>query len=329
MKTNTFIGIDVSKDTIDVAIYGYKDSKKFSNDTKGFEKMLRWIESITEKSPEVFCFEATGLYSLPLSCFLQDRGLKFCLVSGLMVKRSSGIKRGKSDRTDAMTISRYAYLHREELRPSQVPSKSLLKLNQLFSLYRRMVKQRAGYIACLKEQMPILPQDDHKVVLDTQRQMIELFTNKIKLLEEEMLDILGEDESLKQNSELLRSIKGIGLIVALYMIIITNNFTRFDNWRQFACYCGIVPFEHSSGISYQGRTRVSHLANKQMKTLLSNAAATAIQFNAEMKDYFHKRVSEGKNKMAVLNIIRNKLVSRAFAVINRQSPYVDLHKFAA
>ena len=76
--------------------------------------------------------------------------------------------------------------------------------------------------------------------------------------------IIDEDPSLKQNFDLLQSIKGVGKIIALTTIIKTHNFTRFANARKFACYCGTAPFEHSSGTSIRKKSRVSHLADKQI-----------------------------------------------------------------
>ena len=129
--------------------------------------------------------------------------------------------------------------------------------------------------------------------------------------------------------ENIQTIKGVGPILAATMIAHTNNFKSFQNWRKFACYAGIAPFEHSSGTSYRGRTRISVLGNRDLKTILSSAAATAILHDSQLKMYYNKRLKEGKNKMSTLNIIRNKIVSRIFAVTKRQTPYVETFKFAA
>ena len=103
----------------------------------------------------------------------------------------------------------------------------------------------------------------------------------------------------------------------------------FANARAFACYCGTAPFENSSG-TIIGKPRVHHYANKQLKSLLNLAAMAAIQMKGEYRQYYDKRVNElGKNKMSTLNIIRNKLIYRVFAIVNRGTPYVDLYKFAA
>jgi transposase len=124
-----------------------------------------------------------------------------------------------------------------------------------------------------------------------------------------------------KNYVLLTSIKGIGPVVATYMIAFTENFTAFDSWRQFACYSGIAPFPYESGKSIKGRTKVSTYAYKKIKSLFHMAALTSVRYTPEMKAYFDKRTEMGKNKMSTLNVVRNKIVARMFAVVKRQSAY--------
>lgn len=134
---------------------------------------------------------------------------------------------------------------------------------------------------------------------------------------------------LEQNFDLITSIKGIGMQIAIISIIFTENFTKFDNSQKFASYCGVAPFPYQSGTSVKGKTKVSHLANKQLKAMFNLCAVSAIQHNTEMKQYYQKRVEQGKNKMSTVNIIRNKLIARMLAVVKRQTPYVDNLKYAA
>lgn len=152
---------------------------------------------------------------------------------------------------------------------------------------------------------------------------------KVKQVEIQISTIVKEDQELSNVYNNLITIKGVGPVLAWTTIAITNNFKAFKNWRKLACYAGIVPFEHSSGTSYRGRTRISYLGNAYLKGLLTQAAASATMYNAEMKTYYQRKVSEGKSKMSAMNIIRNKLVSRMFAVALRGTPYVDIHKFVA
>lgn len=331
MEKREFVGIDVSKLTLDVCLFAKKTHNQFQNNNKGFKKLTKWIEKAASKSISEmeFCFEHTGLYSLPLSIYLDQNKVTFYVVSGLLVKRSLGLKRGKSDKIDAFDLARFVYLHHNELKQYKLPSQSIIKLKQLLSFRVRLIKQRGAYKAHVKETKLVLGHDKEDLIINTSVELIWVLSEKIKAIEHEMIQFIKVDEDINLTYKNLTTIKGVGMIVAIAVITTTNNFQSFNNWRQFACYAGIAPFEHQSGISYRGKTRISTLGNRQLKTLLSQAAASSIQFNPEMKIYYQRRISEGKNKMSTLNIIRNKIVSRIFAVAQRQTPYVDTYKFAA
>ena len=152
--------------------------------------------------------------------------------------------------------------------------------------------------------------------------VMDVLTQEIKEAEKAIKDLLKADESLQTNYQLMCSITGIGFASAVHLLIATENFTRFTDVRKLICYCGVAPFEHSSGTSIRGKVRVSQLANKKIKSLLTMAAISAIQHDPELKLKYEQKVKEGKAKMCVINIIRAKLLERVFAVIKRQSPYV-------
>src|SRR5437868_14363583 len=156
-----------------------------------------------------------------------------------------------------------------------------------------------------------------------QKQAIKFLSGRIDLVEERIKNLIEANIELKTTCELLRSIKGVGWIIAAYMISCTGNFKRFSNARKFNCYAGLAPFKYESGTSIRGRSKVSHLANKDAKTMLNLAASCAIRCDQEMKQYYQKRVSEGKRKMSCINIVRSKLVARMFAVVKRQTPYQE------
>jgi len=117
------------------------------------------------------------------------------------------------------------------------------------------------------------------------------------------------------------SIKGIGKITTLYLLVYTGNFIKFSSAKKLASYCGIVPFDHSSGTSIRGKTKVHPMANKRLKKALHMCALISIKQEGEMQTYYNKKVGEGKNKMGVVNAIRNKLVQRAFACVRDQQEY--------
>jgi transposase len=145
----------------------------------------------------------------------------------------------------------------------------------------------------------------------------------IKNLEAEIRSIIVKYSDLKNNYDLLITVPGIGHLTAVYLICCTNNFAGKISGKQLACYAGVVPFEHSSGISVKGRNKVHPMANKDLKKALHLCALTAIQYYPEFRQYYERKKAEGKHSMSVLNAIRNKIVLRAAAVVNNQKAYVD------
>jgi len=331
MKIKQTIGIDISKLTFDVRIHSNQMYDAFDNSNEGFKKMLKWVNKNNPfgQDETMFIFEHTGLYSHQLAVFLTEQHIPFVLVPGLEVKRSLGISRGKNDRIDARKIAKYAYEKREELQAYIMPSKQLSALKRLLSLRVRLVKQRAGYKASLKEQKRVLVKKENRVLFESQEKTIKYLTKQIDAIEKEMDGIINNNDSLKAIYKLIISIQSVGPQTALFMIVYTNAFTKFAKWRKFASYIGTAPFPNSSGTSIRGRTKVSNLSYKKIKSLLDLCAKSAIQHNPEMKIFYQKRVEEGKNEMSTINIIRNKLLARIFAVVNRGTPYVDTLRYAA
>ena len=140
-------------------------------------------------------------------------------------------------------------------------------------------------------------------------------------VEAKIKKVVDADERLKELFGLITSVDGIGAITAVNMITATNEFKNFKDPSKFVCYVGVAPFEYRSGSSVRGRTRVSHQANKKMKTLLHMAALSVIVGNGEMKKYYLRKVAEGMNKMKAINAIRRKLIDRIFACVRDSRIY--------
>lgn len=331
MKIKEVIGIDVSKLTLDCYDHNSSGHKVFENDLGAISTMASWALQITGgvKEQLLFVFEHTGLYTNQLIQYLSDKGYLYAVVPGLEIKRSLGIVRGKDDKADAKRIALYGYRLKDEIKLGQVSDQTLKELKGLMSLRRKLVAQRAGHETRLNEQLRVLNTVKDSILFETQRNVIQTLKDQIQVIEQELDRIIKEDPRLQNLYRLITSIKGIGPITAMFLIVYTGAFTKFDNWRKFASYCGIAPFPNRSGISIRGKSRVSHLANKEGKRLFDLCAKSAIRFSWEMKAYYERKVKEGKSKVGTLNIIRNKLLSRAFAVVNRSTPYVDVMGYAA
>jgi transposase len=331
MEKKWFIGIDVSKDTLDVAMHGLNapeqfTDKKVENNFRGYGFLLSWIKEKKIPLEEcVFCMEHTGAYSLVLTAFLNEQNLFVSVEPALQIKRSIGMVRGKNDKIDARRIAIYAMDKKDKLKNFKVPGKSILKIKQLLTYRDQLTRTMASFKTSLKShnRFQLVTEPDF-VTLDIQKQVKDL-EMRIEKINQEVEDIIKQEDELKNNYELIRSVKGIGLVISAFMLVTTVNFERFDNGRSYACYSGVAPFEHSSGI-VKGRTTVSFLANKRMKTLLYNAANSAAQYDPELKQYYNRKTKEGKDHQLVMNAICCKLIYRMFSVVKRQTPFVSTYK---
>jgi len=330
-KKQIIIGIDVSKAILDVFIHSFNYHFIVENDPKGFVILLETICKICncKKEDLFFCFENTGKYSRMLSVFLHTQEITFVMAPALEIKKSLGITRGKNDKVDARRIALYAFEKKERLVPTVLPGEKIDRIKMLLSLREKLIKHRTAYKNGITDLHDCYIEGETRMIKEIQQRLINNINTEIEAIEKEIFVIIEKDHSMHKNFKLILSVRGIGKIIAFYFIAYTANFTLFANARAFACYCGIAPFENSSG-TIIGKPRVHHYANKQLKALLNLAAMSAIQMKGEYRQYYNKRINElGMNKMSTLNIIRNKLVFRVFAVVNRGTPYVDLYKFAA
>lgn len=324
------IGIDVSKLTIDVFMYNKKVHRQFSNNQSGFNMMQKWIKAEAGSLEElIYCLEHTGWYCILLSHFLQQNKMFYCCINPLELKRSMGFKRGKTDKTDSFEIARFAWLRKDELETSIAMPIKLIELQRLMSVREQLVKQCTALKNLSKGLLVTIEKPSSDVGLKIAHQSILHLESQISKLEKEMESLIKTDEKMKSNYKLSRSVKGVGRILAIQMLLHTHNYSRFGEWRQFSAYCGLVPYPNQSGTSINGRRKIHAISDVKMKSLLSMSAISAIQHDSELKAYYNKRVDEGKPKMVALNIIRNKIVSRIFAAVKRGTPYVELHKFAA
>lgn len=329
MKVQHIIGADLSKRSIDLVYHLSKSHIKIDNSNDGFTGFIEWLQKLNiDISETMIVMEHTGLYSYCFENFLCQHQIVFCKVNALEIKRSIGLVRGKTDRLDAARIAQYGYEKKNRLIVAKPVSNDLKRLQVLHSTYQRLVRHRAALINALKEYKYIgIAEKD--LIIHSQRQLIRNFDKQIKKLMSEIQMVINKRPDLKQNFCLLQSIKGVGKILALTVLIKTHNFTRFIDARKFACFCGTAPFDHSSGTSIRKNSRVSHLADKQMKTLLDLSAKSAIQYDNELKQYYLKRTQNGKSKMSTINVVRNKILYRMFAVVKRQTPFTENHSQAA
>ena len=330
-KKEWFVGIDISKDNIDPALVNENEANrfingKFSNDLKGFEAMELWLSKRNVKVTEcLFCMEHTGTYGLLLFAWLSQQKADFCVEPGLQIKKTLGMTRGKDDKVDARRIATYAMEKKTKLKQYHLPSESLIRIKQLLTYRDQLVRLRTSLKNSLKSHHQYQQISSWNFVTNDIQRQISHLDEGIEQTEKQITEIINSENELQQNFKLATSVKGIGLVIGAFMLVSTNNFTGFENGRKYACYSGIAPFSNESGSSIKGKTRVSHLANKKIKTLLSNGANSAKSWDPEIKAYYKRKIEEGKEHKSVINAISCKLVNRVFAVVKRQTPFVSTY----
>ena len=326
-----FIGIDVSKAIIDVSYHLSGQATylgEYLNSEEGFISLIKDLSTKTDKSTDKWfvCFENTGSYSKALFKWFFSQGIPCLEENPLKISKSLGLRRGKSDKVDSIDICQYAFEKRDSLRSGKPLNPLIIKLKTVLSRRELLVKQRAALQVSLKEQKTSMDHDLYEELERANKEMLDYYGKQVKELEDKMEEIIGEDPVMAKNHKLLQSIIGIARIISAYLIATTHNFILFNCAKKYSCYCGIAPFPNSSGIK-KGRTRVSHMANKRMKSLLSNSIPSVIAHDPEISHYYKRKIEQGKKPGVVSNAIKNKLIHRAFAVIRRQTPFVKMMNY--
>jgi transposase len=325
MNYTHFVGIDVSKSKLDYAVYHGKQLSfqyESGNNLEGIKSFLKLLKKqpgyLMEQT--LFCMEHTGIYNQYLLHSLHTFKANVCLESSLQIKLSLGLQRGKNDRIDAVRIAQYAYKSREELRLWQPKREVIEQLRHFTTLRYQLIQAKKQLTVAVKENIP-LNKKLQKQLTATCKTTMAALQKDIEKVDHHIEEIIVSDDELTRLFSLITSVQGVGKVTAAEIIISTNEFKNIDDPSKFACYSGVAPFEHTSGSSIRGKTRVSHKANKYMKSLLHMAALVAIQFNEDLKAYYHRKLLENKNKMSIINAVRNKLIWRIFACVNQNRPY--------
>ncbi len=152
--------------------------------------------------------------------------------------------------------------------------------------------------------------------------LVQVLEGRIKRVEKIMLELIDSDEETKKCYRLIVSVPGFGLVTASYLLIITQCFTTLSASRKLSNFGGMAPHPHKSGSSIRGKTRISHVADKKLKTLLSRGAQSLIQYDEDTKVYLKRMLDRGKDKNLVKNNIKNKMLHQVCAVVKRGTPFM-------
>lgn len=142
---------------------------------------------------------------------------------------------------------------------------------------------------------------------------------EVLAIEERLLKLVKHDQ--QHQLTLLKSIPGMGLKTALFLVVITNGFSKFESAKQLCSYVGITPTIRESGSSIRGRSRISKVGNKKLRNLLFLCAFSACKHNKACRELYERIVNKGKSKKLALIAVANKLLKQAFAIAKSGIPY--------
>lgn len=326
-----FLGVDVSKDTLDIAVvsptnvllHEQRIANKKSAIVSFFKQLARVVPGFSPLAT-LCCLEHTGLYNRPLLEAVQVLALPTWVEHAPHLAASTGLSRGKTDQVDARRIAAYAARFVDRARLWSAPRPVLAELDRLSARRARLVKV---------EKMLQTPLTGSETFFSAAEQRAEKrgcaaslkalaadLAADLAAVDKAIQALVASDETLARQYERITSVPGVGPVTAVEVLLTTNEFRTSTDPKQYACYAGVVPFERSSG-QRKGRPGVSHRANKRVKTLLHLAALCATRYCQQTKAYYERKVAEGKNKMLVLNNVRNKLVHRIFACVQNDRNY--------
>jgi len=321
-----FIGVDVSKETLDFALI-VQNTVQFhlqvTNDKLGIEQFIKQVRKQNKEFSFVnslFCMEHTGIYNNPLLNYLHQKQANIWLEQATQIKASMGISREKNDKVDSQKIGLYAYKNCEDVKLWTPKRPVIVQIDRLTALRDRLVKS----IKILKTPLSDAKKLVDKKMLSSEKSLcqssMDAMKADLKAVDKKIKELIDNDPQLKELFYIVDSVKGIGPVIATEVLITTNEFKDITDPKKYACYSGFAPFEHSSG-KYKGKSKVSNKANKKVKALFHNGAMSAIQHCKELKEYYQRKVGEGKNEMLVINNVCNKLVHRIFACVSRREKY--------
>ena len=326
-KVKFFIGVDISSEFFTVSILNtetmkYTSFKDFENSINGFQNLLSEFQSYKiEKSDSLICMESTGVYGEKLAYFLVGNNYALVIESPLKVKKAFNPARGKTDKIDSEQIAEYAYRYFDKLKIWSPKSEIIEEIRMFLTQREQFTVQRIANINAKKA----VEKKFHKSekVISYYNELISKIDENIKSIDKEIISLIEKEPEYRQIFANVISIPGVGKILGFHLLAVTNGFSEHLDCKKLASYLGIVPLPFRSGSSIRKNNSSSGIGPSKLRQVIYMASMSAMQCNKELKNYFLRKVAEGKNKRLVINNISNKLLKLIIAIIKSNKPYIE------
>jgi transposase len=311
---NKYVGVDISKNDFYACFEEDESPVLFQNNRIGVKKFGAYLEKQgCQKDATIIGVESTGIYHLPMSLGLSQRGFTVRVINPLIVKKQNQIslRRVKNDKKDASLIrfctvngAGYKFIDNTET----LTIKSLVRQRDSLSNMKNIFN--------LKQQNVSYKEQNLKISIGkTNQEISDILTKKMQLLEKQLAKLRPAEQKL------LRTIPGVGPITAISFVSEVGDINRFSCPEKLIAYTGLDSRVHLSGTSIKGKGYISKRGNKILRTRLYNACSVAVLRPNMFKDFFDKKRSEGKPYKVALCATMNKMAHVIYAVWKRGTPF--------
>jgi transposase len=310
------LGIDVSKDTLDVVLLmeQMQTHKVIHNNMEGFKQLERWLKS--QQAGQVHaCLEATGQYGDGIAEYLYGLGHPVSVVNPARIKHygESKLHRNKTDKADAELIAEFCLKENPAL---WEPLSAEVK--HLRALVRRLDDLQTNY---QQEKNRLRSGERDAYVIANLTEHVKYLEASIKELKKQIQDYIDQTPGLKSQQDLVRSIPGIGKLTAAKLLAEIGDISSFEGAPQLAAYAGLNPKGFRSGSSVHKKTRISKQGRSELRSCLYMPAVVALSHNPIVQSLKERLCERQLPKMAIVAAAMRKLLHLVYGVLKNQTPF--------
>jgi transposase len=303
-----FVGIDVSKKQLDVAIRPGEDFFRVTNDDLGFANL---VQRLVDLKPRLILLEASGGFETLAAASLRQADLPAQIINPRQVRefaRSTG-KLAKTDKIDASVLAHFAQLLQPPLRPW--PETQQQELSALMTRRRQLVEM----VVMEKNRLGTAWSPKVRKSLQVHLQALQ---EQLKELEQDLDDFIRRSPLYLEKDQLLQSVPGVGPLTSQSLMAWLPELGIL-NRKQIAALVGVAPFNRDSG-QMRGRRTVWG-GRKQLRPTLYMATISACRFNPVIQEFYQRLLHAGKRKKVAITACMRKLLTILNAVLKHQHPW--------
>jgi transposase len=311
-------GIDVSKDTLEVALLdgaGQIQSGTFANSAEGYGQLARWLSKRRAAACPV-CLEATGQYSEGVAAALYAAGYRVSVVNPARIRgyADAQLRRNKTDALDARLIADFCRTQAPEAWTPPPP-----EVRQLQALVRHLagLEQAKQTVDNRLRHRASLP----SLVADQLQAQLTLLVAQIGQVKRALQDHIDQYPDLKRQRDLMDSIPGIGPLTAAKLLAECRPLADFTDVRQLVAFAGLNPAHHQSGSSIRKKTLISKCGNPAIRAALYLPAVSAKNHNPILSAFAQRLLAKGLCQMAVIAAVMRKLLHLIFGILKSGHPF--------